>query len=168
MRYLCTILILLAYWVGGFAQDDAPQPKSYADLIKTHRENAYQLQEASQALIQAKADYIKTVQSAAANKQYEGAAQEQTDWMAVHVPNLLNANAAPEERAAETERWVNAFAEAFSLSKKQKRSVQRDLKSYLQAYLQYRSAYYQVQGIAYTGATPPPQPPPPPPPQQHH
>jgi len=154
--------------VGGFAQEYAPQPKSYAELIKTHRENAYQLQEASQALIQAKTDYVQTVQSATASKQYDGTMQEQIDWMAVHVPNLVFATAAPEERAAEMERWVNAFAEAFSLSNKQRRSVRRDLKSYLQAYLQYRSAYYRVQGAGYADSTPPPQPPPPPPPQQHH
>jgi type IV secretory pathway TraG/TraD family ATPase VirD4 len=167
MRHVSTILILLVCWVGGFAQD-APQPESYADLIKTHRENAKQLQEASQALIQAKAAYKQVIQSLAATKSYDGSAQEQIDWMVAHVPNLLSAIAAPEEQAAETERWVNAFAEAFGLSKKQKRSVRRGLRSYLQAFSQYSSAYYQMGGVAYSGAAPPPTPPPPPPPQQHH
>ena len=121
MRHLFTILILVAYWVGGFAQDDAPQSKSYAELIKTHRENAYQLQEASQALIQVKTGYVQTVQSATDSKQYDGTMQEQIDWMVVHVPNLVFATAVPEEQAAKMGRWVNAFAEAFSLSNKQKR-----------------------------------------------
>lgn len=163
------IFILLAMLSFGLAtgQNDS----DYNKLIKKNWNQIENYMEKQQALSEAGASYIQTIDNILASEKVSievadvketKARMRQYNWMTKFVPVYVSSVNNQKDINNRIDASIGNFVSTFGLTGDYSNSIRKSLSQYVSAYESYLSMYYQLNDVLSFGLETPPTPPVPP------